>query len=105
MNSSDPDFSGVVCTTYNQADQVVGMGSHKGYEDCLYKNGDHSYLKYEGTHKTITQGDGSWEATWEGSFQYTGGTGKFKNLKGNGTYKGKATPEGAGSNWEIEVEY
>ena len=38
--------------------------------------------------------DGSWEATWEGTYKYTGGSGKFKNAKGGGTYKGRASSAG-----------
>ena len=49
--------------------------------------------------------DGSWEATWEGTWKATGGTGKFKNIKGGGTYRGKATAQGASTDWEGEVEY
>jgi hypothetical protein len=90
---------------YGQADQVAGTGSHKGYTMKIYPNGDRGYGTYEGTHKMITKGDGSWEATYEGTWKWTSGTGKFKNLKGNGTYKGKASPEGGIANWEGEVEY
>jgi hypothetical protein len=32
-------------------------------------------------------------------------TGKFKNIKGSGTYRGKATAEGASTEFEGEVEY
>ena len=50
--------------------------------------------------------DGSWEgATFEGTWKFNGGTGKFKNVKGGGTYRGKATPEGASSEFEGEAEY
>jgi hypothetical protein len=60
----------------------------------------------EGTHKTTFKEDGSWEATtWENTWKAIGGTGKFKNIKGNGTAHGKATAEGASEDWEGEAEY
>jgi hypothetical protein len=43
--------------------------------------------------------------TWEGTYQTNGGTGKFKNIKGAGTYRGKATAQEAFSEWEGEAEY
>ena len=56
-------------------------------------------------HKTTVKEDGSWERTWEGTYKITGGTGKFKNIKGSGTYRGKVTAEGAFTEFEGEVEY
>jgi hypothetical protein len=56
-------------------------------------------------HKATVKEDGSSEPTWEGTYKITGGTGKFKNIKGEGTYRGKATPEGASTEFEGEVEY
>jgi hypothetical protein len=35
----------------------------------------------------------------------TGGTGKFKNIKGGGTFRGKATAQESFTEWEGEVEY
>jgi hypothetical protein len=49
--------------------------------------------------------DGSWEMTWEGTSKTNGGTGKFKNIKGSGTVRGKATAQEAFTEWEGEVEY
>jgi len=39
--------------------------------------------------------------TTEGTWSYTGGTGKLKGIKGKGTYKGKADSSG---NMVVEVE-
>jgi hypothetical protein len=105
VTSSDPELGKYEEYLYEQADQIAGTGSHRGYTMKIHPNGDRFYGSYEGTHKTITKGDGSWEATFEGTWKWTNGTGKFKNIKGNGTYKGKASPEGGISNWEGEVEY
>jgi hypothetical protein len=105
--SSDPDWNEAEHTVYEQHDSVAGTGTHRGYYINLLKNGDTEYGLYEGTFKTTFKEDGSWEATtWEGTFKVSGGTGKFKNIKGSGTYRGKATPaEGASTEFEGEVEY
>jgi hypothetical protein len=103
--SSDPDHNETEQIVYEQTDQVEGTGTHRGYFRRLFKNGDTDYGPFEGTNKTTVKEDGSWEATWEGTWKVTRGTGKFKNITGGGTYRGKATAEGASSEWEGEVEY
>jgi hypothetical protein len=103
--SSDPDWNETEQINYNWEDEVAGTGTHRGYYRRLHKNGETDYGPYEGTHKTTVKEDGSWERTWEGTYKMTGGTGKFKNIKGSGTYRGKATAEGASTEWGGEVEY
>ena len=104
--SPDPDWNDTEQIVYIQADEVAGTGTHKGYYRRLHKNGDIDYGPFEGTHKTTVKEDGSFlEATWEGTWKFNGGTGRFKNVKGGGTYRGKATPEGASSEFEGEAEY
>ena len=106
QTSSDPDLNETENIVYEQIDQVAGTGTKRGYFRRLYKNGDIDYGTYEGTDKTTFKEDGSWEATtWEVTWKVTGGTGKFKNIKGGGTYRGKATAEGDSNEWEGEVEY
>jgi hypothetical protein len=104
--SPDPDWNGTEQIVYEQDDEVAGTGTHRAYYRRLHKNGDTEYGTYEGTHKTTNKEDGSWlETTWEGTWKCIGGTGKFKNAKGSGTYRGKATAEGASTDWEGEIEY
>jgi hypothetical protein len=103
--SSEPDWNETEEIAYEQNDSVAGTGTHRGYAIRLLKNGDTTYGPYERTHKTTVKEDGSSETTWEGTWKVTGGTGKFKNIKGGGTYRGKATAEGASTEWEGEVEY
>jgi len=43
--------------------------------------------------------------TLEGKFEWTGGTGKFQNIKGGGAYTCKGSTTGNECNWEGEVEY
>ena len=103
--SSEPDWNETEVIVNEESDSVEGTGTHRGYSRRLFKNGDTDYSSYEGTHKTTVKEDGSRETTWEGTNKITGGTGKFKNIKGGGTYRGKATAEGAFSEFEGEVEY
>jgi hypothetical protein len=103
--SSDPDFNETEVMNYEQNDQVAGTGPHRGYYVRHHKNGDTDYGTYEGTVKTTVKEDGSWETTWEGTFKIIGGTGKFKNDKGSGTYRGKATAQESINEWEAEAEY
>ena len=78
-----------------------------GYYTNLLKNGDTEYGLYEGTFKTTFKEDGSWETTtWEGTFKVIGGTGKLKNIKGSGTYRGGGHGgRRALTEFEGEVEY
>ena len=63
-------------------------------------NGDRCFVVTQGT-ATLKEGV---LQTMEGTWSYTGGTGKLKGLKGKGTYKGKIAPDGTSSS-EIEGEY
>lgn len=69
-----------------------------GYHVSNMSNGDKMYVKFQGK-DTMTK-DGK-PLTTEGTWSYTGGTGKLKGVKGGGTYKGK--PDAAG-NMIVEVE-
>ena len=104
--SPDPDFNETEIIAYEQKDQVAGTGPKRGYFRRLHQNGDIDYGTYEGTDKTTFKEDGSWEATtWENTWKSIGGTGKFKNFKGSGTSRGKATAQESLEEFEGEVEY
>ena len=104
-NNPDPDFGSSESLEYGQSDSIEGKGSHRGYSDITNnKSGDKKYIKWEGTHETIVE-EGVWEVNYEGNFTYTGGTGKFENIKGGGGYKGTWTAKGITEEGEYEVEY
>jgi hypothetical protein len=105
ITSSDPDFNGIKTRNQSQVDSIAGKGTFKEYLVYFHKSGDESYVKYEGTFTTNAKEGGAWETPYEGKSEFTGGTGKFKNIKGSGTFKGKVTPEGSAWDWEGEVEY
>jgi hypothetical protein len=104
-SANDPDWTDMQATHFLQFDQTNGSGSHRGYGENLHQGGDKNYFRFEGTHKTLAKGNGSWETTTEGIYTLHGGTGKFKNMKGKGTYKCKQTPEDGGCDWQGEHEY
>jgi hypothetical protein len=87
------DFPVSEIWVYNQDNTVAGSGVHRGYEVHIFKNGDMAYTKYEGTHQVITKDGGAWEVTYQGTQSYVGGTGRYKDIRGPGTYKGRITPD------------
>lgn len=88
---TNPDFKIKEEWTFIQADTVDGSGTHRGHFFDNHDDGSTTYGAFEGKVKTTAKADGSWESIWEGTYHYIGGSGKFKNIKGNGTYKGKAS--------------
>jgi hypothetical protein len=78
---------------YVQSDLIDGAGTQIGYYIDTHLDGSHSYGYFKGTIKNTSKPDGSWESVWEGTYEYRGGSGKFKNLKGSGKYKGKASSQ------------
>lgn len=72
-----------------------------GYHVTNMANSDKIFVRYSGT-DTMTK-DGKPESS-EGTWSYTGGTGKLKGIKGKGTYKGKADANG-NMEYEVEGEY
>lgn len=63
-------------------------------------DGDKFFVRWHGK---STLKDGAVE-TDAGMWDFYGGTGKLKDLKGKGTYKGKGAPDGTAT-YEIEGEY
>jgi hypothetical protein len=71
-------------------------GTSHGYYVDNMANGDKAFVHWQGTDSK----DGSSEGKWN----YAGGTGKFKGIKGGGTYKGKYAEDGSVS-FEVDGEY
>ena len=82
------------------SDTKKGNGMHQGYS-TLTLNGDKTISKFEGKVTTTMSEDGKPNTTFEGTFTFIGGEGKYKNIKGGGTYKGKYISE---TEWETEWE-
>ena len=61
-----------------------------GYHVSNMSGGDKIYVRFQGTD---TMKDGKLVSS-EGTWSYTGGTGKLKGIKGKGTYKGTMDADG-----------
>ena len=69
-------------------DLVMGNGPNQGYGNFSL-NGDVIFWKYQGNTATTISPEGKPVTTLEGSWTYTKGTGKYENIQGSGSYKGK----------------
>jgi len=75
-------------------------GTQHGYSVSTMDNGDKTTASYTGTLQMNKDGSGTFKGTWK----FTSGTGKFKGIKGSGTYTGSATADGSATG-DIEGEY
>jgi len=86
---------------YTGFSEVRGNRSNgHSYGLITMANGDKCYVRLQGL---STLKDGMLESA-ENKWTLTGGTGKFKGIKGKGTGKGKGAADGT-STWETEGEY
>ncbi len=102
--SSDKALEGFEQTMIEQGEEIAGSGTHRGFETDKFKDGL-QFVRYEGTHKTITKEGGAWELTTQGKYTITGGTGPYAKAKGEGTYKCRFTAEGGQCDWEEISEW
>ena len=70
------------------SDLVKGNGTDQGYGNFSL-NGDVIFWKHQGKATTTLSPEGKPVTTFEGSWTYTKGTGKYENIQGSGTYKGR----------------
>lgn len=84
-------------------DRILGNGTYKGYGTHVHSDGEMHYDKWKGTMTSMIV-KGQSVATYQGSWEIIGGTGKWKNAKGSGTYKGKVIASGMSlMEWEGEI--
>ena len=86
QTSSDPKWNDAAITYWGMADLTDGSGPQRGYFHNAHADGDQDWGSFEG--KITTSGQ---EVTIEGTWEYTGGTGKFQRISGSGSYKGRMT--------------
>jgi hypothetical protein len=79
---------GEIATHANPAtfDLTDGSGPHRGYVVHYFDDGSTSIERYEGEARLAADGK---RTTVSGTFQCIGGTGRFKGLRGEGTYRGE----------------
>jgi len=70
------------------ADYIKGNGSHTVYTK-MSMNDNAVYSKAEGKTTTTLSPEGKPVTTFKGSITFIKGTGKYQNIQGGGTYKGK----------------
>ncbi len=81
-------MDGAETVWFGMADYIKGNGSHTVYTK-MSLNDNVVYAKAEGKTTTILSPEGKPVTTFEGSLTFTKGTGKYKNIQGSCTYKGK----------------
>jgi hypothetical protein len=103
ITSKNADFNDLMSTNFAQTETTAGTGTHRGYG--IWKNaaGDTITLKFEGTHRPVPGADG--QAVYNGHFEFSGGTGKFKDIHGSSTYAGRITPTSQVWDATIDVDY
>ena len=74
-------------------------GQDRGYVVITMDNGDKAFIRFTGSVTTAKDGASAGEGTWS----YTGGTGKLRGLTGKGSYKSTGNADGGQDH--IEGEY
>ena len=103
LTYSDPLFASGQAMVVAFTDYVAGNGPHRGYFATSHPSGDRTFTSYEGATTATLQPSGPPKVTFEGKWQFTGGTGKFEGVTGGGTYKGGLTSTGPA--YELEGQY
>jgi len=106
MDSTDPNLIGAEQTVYWLRDRVAGHPlNERGIIITRTKDGDCIYAKWESIFKRTKIDMLSVEFESESRVQFIGGTGKFSDIKGSGTCRGKRTPKEDTAKCEGEWEY
>lgn len=103
QESSNPEFNGQVIIR-GMTDYTAGTGHHWGYREMTHSSGDKLFSAYDGMTKTVLKPNSFPDISFEGKWWYTGGTGRFKGITGEGTYTGKVTKAGLKYDWEGEYD-
>jgi hypothetical protein len=82
------------------SDLSGGTSHDKGYGVAVLANGDKLFVRFKG----ITMFKDTLPQTEQGKWKFTGGTGKLKGIKGDGTFTGQFNPDGT-SSFEIKGKY
>ncbi len=86
QKSPDEKWNNSKMTYWGTADLIAGNGTQRGYFVNEHADGDRDFGTFEG--RISTSGG---QVTLEGTWKFTGGTGKYAGLTGNGKYKGRLT--------------
>jgi len=82
-------------------DSVKGKGTGTSFLTYTFPDGSTMSTKATGT---FTPVDGGKRTVYEGTYEITGGTGKFAGMKGKGTYKGeRVAPRETGGDGYVDA--
>ncbi len=96
QKSTDDKWNDASITYWGMADLVKGSGSQRGYFLNIHADGYQDWGTFDG--KITTSGK---QITLKGKWKFTGGTGKFRRIKGGGNYKGRMdSPAGVKIEWD-----
>ena len=96
QKSADENWNNAAINYWGTTDVVGGKGSQRGYFVNDHGQDGRDWGTFEG--KVATNGA---ELTVEGTYQFTGGSGKFKGLTGKGTFKTKmSSPRDVEASWQ-----
>ena len=84
QKATDDNWNNARLAYWGLADLLSGSGTQRGYFVNERADGDRDWGTFEGR---ITTAGG--QVTLEGTWRFSGGTGKFNGLSGSGTYKGR----------------
>jgi hypothetical protein len=100
QKSSDEKWNNAQITYWGVTDVVGGKGNQRGYFVNVHGEDGRDWGTFEG--KITTRGG---ETSVEGTYQFTGGSGKFERLTGNGTFKIKMpSPREVQGTWQGTYE-
>jgi hypothetical protein len=97
------EMAGLKSKTYTGAvvsDAAADKAQDRGYVVMVMENGDKAFVRFTGA---AVFKDGK-PVSGEGTWSYTGGTGKLRGLTGKGTYKSTPTADG-GDEDQVEGDY
>jgi hypothetical protein len=95
QHSTDARWNDARITYWGTADLVAGSGPQRGYWVNEHADEDRDWGTFEG--KITASGS---QVTLEGTWTFTGGTGKFQGVSGGGNYRGRMT-----SPVDVEMEW
>jgi hypothetical protein len=100
QKSSDEKWNNSTITYWGFTDTVGGNGTQRGYFVNDHGNAGRDFGTFEA--KVTTVGG---QITVEGTWQYTGGAGDFRELTGKGTFKTRLTsPTDVEGTWQGAYE-
>ena len=100
QKSSDEGWNDSVITYWGTTDAVEGKGTQRGYFVNVHREGDRDWGTFEG--KVAASGGAT---TVEGTFHFTGGSGKYNGVSGGGAFQTKMSlPTDVACTWRGTYE-